>query len=136
MQLQLETTASRHALHEYFTKKSGLTSDPSCTVYMVRAIASFLYGLKMFSDLVELLLSATNENLTQTYCTRVLYFFNKLFQMGEIHVLDTVELQSVERYNSSCSLQPRDFPTNWRCEICVAHSVVSRSSSLRSCSSG
>ena len=36
-----------------------------------------------FLDLIELLLSATTENLSQTYGTRVLRFFNKLFQLGK-----------------------------------------------------
>ena len=57
MEQHLEKPAGKLALQKFFTAGSG--------------------------DLISILLSAARENLSPTYGTRVLKFFNKLFQLGE-----------------------------------------------------
>ena len=57
MEQHLEKSAGKLALQKFFTCGSG--------------------------DLVSILLSASRENLSPTYGTRVLKFFNKLFQLGK-----------------------------------------------------
>lgn len=46
------------------------------------SMARFYAGTKSSGDLVSVLLSAAQEHLSPTYGTKVLNFFNRLFQLG------------------------------------------------------
>ena len=43
------------------------------------------YFVCIFLDLISVLLSASNENLSAEYGTKVLKFFNRLLQLGKEH---------------------------------------------------
>ena len=48
------------------------------------SMARFYAGSKAQGDLVSVLLSAAKEHLSPTYGTKVLNFFNRLFQLGKL----------------------------------------------------